>query len=270
LPVGGHETEGMGSTLAAAVAAVQEPTPVRLGASANPTGNLPGDVVTPVFPQTGLWTDLSKTPHWLSGHCSTVWTSSVGKYKMPYRVEFGAAGFFRWWAPFSTGVGEERGTGTYLSSLHTIVHQDGSWETGYFGANRFTPDPNNSTNCCCEYVGQAAGNGQPRVLADYCIAVVPNSAHLPFEEVCAPHIRQCPLTNATASAELGPPFIEIYLPCFPLGEVPTSNSPERMLLLRCLVLLVALVTVVQLARVVWKDMRAGLPEQKSGMNEALL
>jgi hypothetical protein len=135
---------------------------------------------------------------------------------MPYRVDFGDKGTFRWWAPILAG-GTEVGNGVYLSAPRTIIGEGGSWEVGYFGANRFTPDPANSTNCCCEYVGEA-GPGQPRVLADYFAAVVPNSAHLPLEEVCAPHVRQCPADNATALQTMGKPFIEIYSPCVPLGS----------------------------------------------------
>jgi len=269
VPQRGRETEGTGHMVAAAAAAVKEPTPVFLGASGSPSGNLPGNVVIPVLPQTGIWTDLSSTPRWLVGHCSTVWTSSVGKYKLPYRVEFGTTGFYRWWAPFANGVDEERGSGAYLSSLHTTLHHDGSWETGYFAANRLTPDATNSTNCCCEYIGQAAGAGQPRVLADYCTATVPHSSHLPFEEVCVPHIRQCPSNNNTALAEMGAPFIEIYSPCTPLAEGPSTGSSLETKLQRCLVWLVTLFAVVQLARVVWKAMRTG-PPQKCDLNKALL
>jgi len=269
VPRRGRQTEGMGSTVAAATAAVKEPTPVLRGATGNSSGNSPGNVVIPVPPQTVIWTDLSNTPRWLVGHCSTVWTSSAGKYKLPYRVEFGTTGFYRWWAPFADGVGEECGSGAYLSSLRTTLHHDGSWETSYFAANRFTPDATNSTNCCCEYIGQAAGVGQPRVLADYFTAKVPHSSHLPFEEVCAPHMRQCPLNNITALAEMGTPFIEIYSPCAPLSEGPsTSNGPETKLQ-HCLVLLVTVFAVVLLARIVWKVVHIG-PPQKSGLNEALL
>jgi len=269
VPRRGRQTEGMGSTVAAATAAVKEPTPVLRGATGNSSGNSPGNVVIPVLPQTGMWTDLSNTPRWLVGHCSTVWTSSAGKYKLPYRVEFGTTGFFRWWAPFANGVGKERGSGAYLSSLRTTLHHDGSWETSYFAANRFTPDATNSTNCCCEYIGQAAGAGQPRVLADYCTATVPHSSHLPFEEVCVPHIRQCPSNNNTALAEMGAPFIEIYSPCTPLAEGPSTGSSLETKLQRCLVWLVTLFAVVQLARVVWKAMRTG-PPLKCGLNESLL
>jgi len=246
---------GSGYPLAsAAAAAVKEPAPVDLrGAGGNPLGNLPRSSVV----------RISRTPRWLTGHCNTVWTSSVGKYKLPYRVEFKAGGYFIWWAPLAIGVGEEVGIGAHLSPLRTTWHHDGSWEASYFAANRFTPDETNSTNCCCEYIGQGAGVGKPFVLADYCTAIIPHSSHLPFEEVCAAHIRQCPLTNATALAEMGPPFIEVYSPCLPFGE-----GPEQVLL-RCVVLLVAVIMVVRLARVMWTANRIGLP-QKRGLNEALL
>lgn len=167
--------------------------------------------------------ELWPTPPQLGGRCSTVWTSSVGKYDLPYRVDFGDTGSFRWWAPILAG-GMEVGNGVFLSAPRTIVKEGGSWEVSYFGANRFTPDPANSTNCCCEYVGEA-GPGQPRVLADYCVAAVPNTAHLPMEEVCAPHVRHCPRDNVTALQTMGKPFIEIYSPCVPLGSAAWLGRP---------------------------------------------
>mmetsp|Transcript_33445 Transcript_33445/g.84730 ORF Transcript_33445/g.84730 Transcript_33445/m.84730 type:complete len:274 (+) Transcript_33445:61-882(+) len=167
---------------------------------------------------------LWPTPPQLVGRCSTVWTSSVGKYDLPYRVDFGDAGSFRWWAPMLLG-GVELGSGVFLSAPRTTVNDDGSWEVGYFGANRFVPDPANSTNCCCEYVGQAGPN-QPRILADYCVAGVPNTAHLPMQEVCAQYVRQCPENNATALKTMGKPFIEIYSPCVALGGVAWVGWPS--------------------------------------------
>ena len=153
-----------------------------------------------------------RTPQLLIGDCSTVWTSSFSKYKMPYRVRWLDQRFFQWWAPYKNGMAVEVGDGMYLSSPLSTVHEDGSWETHYFGANRFTPDPANSTNCCCEYVG-GRGTNEPRVLADYCVANVPQSAHRPMAEVCAPYMRECPSNNATARELMGNPFIEVYATC---------------------------------------------------------
>eukprot|EP00931_Biecheleriopsis_adriatica_P032491 TRINITY_DN18963_c0_g1_i1.p1 TRINITY_DN18963_c0_g1~~TRINITY_DN18963_c0_g1_i1.p1 ORF type:complete len:288 (+),score=44.96 TRINITY_DN18963_c0_g1_i1:74-937(+) len=194
-------------------------------------------------PQSGTWQDMASTPPWLNGHCSTVWTSSTGVYELPYRVEFGAEGAYKWWAPFVQAErGSEVGVGAYLSPLVTITREDGSWETGYFGANRFTPDKTNTTNCCCEYVGQA-GPGQPRVLADYCVAAVPGSWHQSMQEACAPHLQACPADNATALKTMGAPFIEIYSPCIPLaGAIPgTADDHLKVLVAIFAVLLVGLV-----------------------------
>lgn len=183
---------------------------------------------------------LWPTPPRLGGTCSTVWTSSTGKYELPYRVDFSDTGAFRWWAPILAG-GVEVGNGVFLSAPQTIVKEGGSWEVSYFGANRFTPDLTNSTNCCCEYVGEV-GPGQPRVLADYFVAVVPNTAHLPMEEVCAPHVRQCPRDNATALRTIGKPFIEIYSPCVPRGSAAWWGRPSVIaaLVTTCVVVQLAL------------------------------
>merc|ERR1719223_1019088 len=103
----------------------------------------------------GTWTDMSRTPHWLTG-------------------------LYHRWAQFTAGSGVgSYGVGTFMSPLHTSIFLDGGWETSYFVASRFTPDAANSTNCCCEYISQ--GPGWLRVLADYCVTAVPHSAHLPLE-----------------------------------------------------------------------------------------
>jgi len=262
-------TESTGSAVAAAATTVKEPTAVFLAARGNPSGNLHGDIVIPMFPKTGLWTDLASIPRWVNDYCSTVWTGSIGKYRLPYRVGFGTTSFFHWLAPLANGASEECGSSTHLSSVHIVLHHNGSWEASYFAARRFATDATNSTNCCCEYVGQAAGAGQPLVLAAYCGAAVPNSSQLPFEEVCAPRNRQCPLKNATALAEMGPPFLTIYSPCASVAEYPfTGRSPEA-LLQCCLALLLVLVAAVQLARVACKA-KCIAPSQKCDMNKALL
>jgi len=149
-------------------------------------------------------------PQAIRGSWGTVWTTIYAKYNMPYPVHFGADGKFTWRASYKDGSAIEVGNGMYLSSVHRTDHKDGSWEAHYYGANRFLPDSNNGTNCCCEYVG-SRGNGHPTVLADYFIKMVPNSNHLPMEEVCAPYLVECPLHNSTASVVLGQPFIEVYL-----------------------------------------------------------
>jgi len=165
--------------------------------------------------------DSFRTPEWLTpsmlaGECSTVWTSSFWKYILPYRVRFGLGGDFYWWAPYQGDGPTEVGVGTYLTDPMFTVRPDGSWEAHYFGANRFTPNPLNATNCCCEYVAGRAAS-EPRVLADYFVAVVPSSSERPMEEVCAPYKQQCPSNNATAFQLLGSPFIEVYSTCWPLG-----------------------------------------------------
>jgi len=266
VPHSGHVTEGTGSDLSTSVAR-KAATKAILGGGTRGLRSHGSLLAMSAFPQT--WTDISNTEAWLTAHCSTVWTSSVGKYQLPFSVEFGTTGSFQWLAPFASGAGEEHGSGTYLGLLHTTMYSNGSWETSYFSANRFTPDPKNSTRCCCEYVGQDAGVGQPRVLADYCTATVPHSSHLPLEEVCAPHVRQCPFNNATALAELGRPFIQVFSPCAPFAEGPSSSFAPQRLLQHCLVLLVAVVAAVQLAGIVCKARRAG-PPQIHGLNEALL
>jgi len=163
--------------------------------------------------QAGMW----RTPRLLVGHCNTVWTTSFAKYKLPYPVSFGATGHFRWWAPYKHGDATEVGEGMYLSPPVSAKREDGSWEVHYFSANRYTPDAQNSTLCCCEYVG-GLGPGKPRVLADYMIASVPASNHRPMPEVCAPFKQACPIDNATALQTLGSPFIEIYDSCEPSVE----------------------------------------------------
>jgi hypothetical protein len=156
----------------------------------------------------GAWS----VPSLLLGECSTAWTSSWAKYRMPYRVQFGADGRYRWWAPYRVGPATEVGKGMILSQPARTEHADGSWEAHWFASNNFLPSPDNSTNCCCEYVG-GKGPGHPRVLADYCVASVPNSLDKPQEETCAPFIRTCPASNATALQEMGKPFIEVYTEC---------------------------------------------------------
>jgi len=151
-------------------------------------------------------------PPLLLGECSTAWTSSWAKYRMPYLVSFGAGGRYRWWAPYRVGPATEVGRGRILSQPVRTEHADGSWEAHWFASNSFVPSPDNSTNCCCEYVG-GKGPGHPRVLADYCVASVPNSGDKPHEETCAPFIRTCPASNATALQEMGMPFIEVYTEC---------------------------------------------------------
>uniref|UniRef100_A0A7S4UJL6 Uncharacterized protein n=1 Tax=Alexandrium monilatum TaxID=311494 RepID=A0A7S4UJL6_9DINO len=157
-----------------------------------------------------------RTPPLLLGGCSTVWTTSFAKYVMPYPVQFGEHGTFWWSAPYKDGHATEYGEGMYLSTPVSIERGDGSWETNYFSANRFTPDPDNATLCACEYVGGAGGDS-PRILADYIVARVPQSAGRPMQEVCAPFVMQCPGDNATAVRELGDPFVEVYATCGAAG-----------------------------------------------------
>jgi len=165
-------------------------------------------------------------PHAIRGGWDTIWTTSFAKYNMPYPVHFGADGKFSWQAPYKDGSAIEVGTGTYLSSVHQTNHRDGSWEAHYYGANRFLPDSNNGTNCCCEYVG-SRGTGYPTVLADYFVKTVPNSNHLPMEEVCTPYLVECPLHNSTASLVLGNPFIEVYLrPAVIAAEVSEKENQK--------------------------------------------
>mmetsp|Transcript_112060 Transcript_112060/g.311943 ORF Transcript_112060/g.311943 Transcript_112060/m.311943 type:complete len:330 (+) Transcript_112060:111-1100(+) len=186
----------------------------------------------------GGWT--WQTPDLLVGECSTVWTSSFWKYDLPYTVHFGKAGHFRWWAPYQFGGAIEVGVGKFLSPPVSLEREDGSWETHYFGANHFTPNDNNSTNCFCEYVG-GAGPGQPRVLADYIVAVVPSSSHLSMEEACTPYVQRCPADNATAFEELGSPFIEVYSTCLsPRAAAAAAAVRVGSCLLLALVLLAAL------------------------------
>lgn len=162
------------------------------------------------------------TPSYLIGECSTVWTSAFADYKLPYTVLFGDSGFYRWWSPLKSGDSTEIGVGMYLSPPVTEIKNDGSWETHYFGANHFTPDASDSTNCCCEYIG-GKGASHPRILADYCVATVPHSAHRPMAEVCLPYLQACPANNATAFQMMGQPFVEIYETCGP--RVVVWQSP---------------------------------------------
>jgi len=156
----------------------------------------------------GAWS----VPPLLLGECSTAWTSSWAKYTLPYRVQFGAGGRYRWWAPYRDGSATELGKGMILSPPVRTERADGSWEAHWFAANSFVPSPDNSTNCCCEYVG-GKGPGHPRVLADYCVGSVPNTLDKPQEETCAPFLRACPASNATALQEMGMPFVEYYTDC---------------------------------------------------------
>jgi len=154
------------------------------------------------------------TAPFMTGDCSTVWTTSFAKYTMPYKVQWASRGSFRWRAPYKDGLATEVGEGTYLSKPVTTVRPDGSWESHYFSANRFLPDPDAATICACEYVGGASPDGV-KVLADYIVAKVPRSDTRPMQDVCAPFIQQCPPDNATALRELGSPFIEVYESCGP-------------------------------------------------------
>mmetsp|Transcript_69499 Transcript_69499/g.137455 ORF Transcript_69499/g.137455 Transcript_69499/m.137455 type:complete len:356 (+) Transcript_69499:11-1078(+) len=246
--------DAMGST-STAVAAAKVRLPILRGATGNSSSSGVRNVYSSMWVKAGTWTDLSHTPHWLTGHCNAVWSSSFAKYRLPYHVDFGNASPYHRWAHDTGGYGRENyGIGTFMSPLHTTIHLDGGWETSYFVASRFIPDATNSTNCCCEYVTQDPG--RPRVLADYCAAVVPHSAHLPLREVCAPHVRHCPLDTTVALAEIGPPFVEIYSPCTPIDESPTSTANQRGVLQFCLVLLVALMAVRQLGYMLVHTMHA--------------
>lgn len=193
-----------------------------------------GAAVGEALPATPVELGLWPTPPGMSATCSTVYTSSVGKYTLPYRVDFGEGGSFKWWAPIRAG-GTEVGKGIFLSEPQYTVTEDGAWQVGYFSANRFTPNPGNITNCCCEYVG-SPGPGMPRVLADYC-QVVKDSVDLPMQQVCASVVVQCPRDNATAARLMGTPFIEIYSPCVPLGIVANSDMWVSVLLVAGMVLL---------------------------------
>jgi len=190
------------------------------------SGQMFGALMMPIYLCSSKLAASDIAPQAIRGSWDTIWTSSYAKYNMPYPVHFRADGKFSWQAPYKDGNAIEVGTGMYLSSVHQTNHRDGSWEAHYYGANRFLPDSNNGTNCCCEYVG-SRGNGYPTVLADYFVKMVPNSNHLPMDEVCAPYVVECPLHNSTASAVLGNPFIEVYLrPAVIAAEVSEKQNQK--------------------------------------------
>jgi len=258
--------DSMGSTPTAAAAKV--PSPILRGAIGSTSFSVAGDADIPMLVKAGMWMDVSHTPSWLTGHCRTVWSSSVAKYRLPYRVEFGKTSPYHRWGHF-TGEGwrKEYGIGTFMSPPRTTIFLDGGWETSYFAASRFTPDATNSTNCCCEYVTQSPGRW--RVLSDYCATAVPHTAHLPLKEVCAPHVQRCPLNRTFALAEMGPPFVEVYSPCTPIAEPATSSGSLKGMLQFCLVLLVALLATRQICCMLLYAVQAWILAKRS-LNEPLL
>jgi len=161
--------------------------------------------------------------------CDVAWCSHFTKYALPYSVEIGTSDL-RWIAPFADGTSKEQGTAVLLSEPHLSlrVNTTDAWEAGYFSSNRYTPDPMNSTLCTCEYMSRDVP-GSPIFLSDYLIAQVPNSAHRPFAEVCAPFLRNCPADNRTAFELIGAPFTEMYTNCMPMTEevvIATSGGSD--------------------------------------------
>jgi len=148
--------------------------------------------------------------------CDVAWCSYPTLNVLPYSVEFGTSEY-RWVAPLAGGTSKEHGTAVLLSKPHLRVNKTDAWEASYFSANRFTPDPLNSTLCSCEYLSRDAP-GSPVFLSDYLIAQVPNSAHRPFAEVCAPFLRACPVDNRTAVELFDVALTEMYTNCLPLTE----------------------------------------------------
>jgi len=148
--------------------------------------------------------------------CDVAWCSHFTKYALPYSVEF-ATSKYQWVADFVEGTAKELGAAVVLSKPYLRVNTTDVWEAGYFSANRFTPDPMNSTLCSCEYLSRD-GPGSPIRNTDYLIAQVPNSAHRPFAEVCAPFLRACPVDNRTAFDLLDVPFNEMFTNCLPVTQ----------------------------------------------------
>ncbi|CAE8605909.1 unnamed protein product [Polarella glacialis] len=152
-----------------------------------------------------------RTPPLFVGECRTTWTSSVGKYALPYTPIFTEYGTYSWIAPFSNYNGAEFGEGVILMSPVITELGNGSWQARYVSATRFVPG-RNITSCACEYLSWSSSDA-PRVLSDYGIAEVPGTEG-PIEEVCAPYMEYaCPVDNATAFEQLGSPFTEHYSAC---------------------------------------------------------
>mmetsp|Transcript_20544 Transcript_20544/g.71094 ORF Transcript_20544/g.71094 Transcript_20544/m.71094 type:complete len:309 (-) Transcript_20544:61-987(-) len=148
--------------------------------------------------------------------CDVAWCSHFTKYALPYSVEFGTSEY-QWVADFVEGTAKELGAAVVLGKPYLRVNQTDVWEAGYFSANRFTPNPMNSTLCSCEYLSRD-GPGSPIRNTDYQIAQVPNSAHRPFADVCAPFLRACPVDNRTAVELFDVALTEMYTNCLPLTE----------------------------------------------------
>jgi len=189
---------------------------------------------------------------------------------MPYLVHFGLDGKFSWQAPYKDGSAIEIGEGMYLGPVHLASHTNGSWEAHYYGANRFQPDSNNGTNCCCEYVG-SKGVGYTTVLADYFVKVVHHSNHRPMEEVCAAYAVMCPTDNLTASVMLAKPFIEMYeRPAFVAQEIAWEQ--RKNLLLRwawSMAVMIAILLLCFLARkFLWKLYLTGTAEDVDCVTDA--
>lgn len=154
-----------------------------------------------------------RTPHWLVGNCSTVWTSVPGYYRLPYDVQFEELGRWKWNSPFLNKDGAEIGAGMFLSDPIIQDWGNGSWAASARDASRYSPG--GITTCCCMYVG-AHGRGAPIVLSEYCAANVKGKHAESMADVCtedAPVVKPCPADNATLRQVFGDPFIEVYSSC---------------------------------------------------------
>jgi len=154
-----------------------------------------------------------RTPPWLVGNCSTIWTSVPGYYKLPYQVQFGRFGRWTWKSPLAQGGGAELGEGMFMSAPVVQQWPNGSWAATAHDTSRYSPG--GTTVCCCMYVG-AHGSGAPIVLSEYCNASVQGTVTETMAEVCTkddPFFKPCPESNATLREKFGDPFIEVYSSC---------------------------------------------------------
>eukprot|EP00746_Dinoflagellata_sp_MGD_P158725 gnl/MRDRNA2_/MRDRNA2_86540_c1_seq9.p1 gnl/MRDRNA2_/MRDRNA2_86540_c1~~gnl/MRDRNA2_/MRDRNA2_86540_c1_seq9.p1 ORF type:complete len:253 (-),score=28.43 gnl/MRDRNA2_/MRDRNA2_86540_c1_seq9:227-985(-) len=154
-----------------------------------------------------------RTPHWLVGNCSTIWTSVPGYYKLPYVVQFEEFGHWNWISPILNTGGAEIGKGMFLSDPIVKEWPNGSWAASARDASRY--NPGGVTTCCCMYVG-SHGPSAPIVLSEYCKSNINGKLAESMSDVCSedsPAVTPCPADNSTLREIFGDPFIEVYSSC---------------------------------------------------------